>query len=238
MSFPDHETVIVGGLASKASNVLPLTTIGNIVGAGDFKSIDGAHEEEGRLVASTPSFQADRLTEMIEASQSKRFVLISHSVGFLAALRTVEQFRDRVSVLALAPTLPRPLTAHHHPHIQAKIQLNGNEHFMPSYSFALGDRGPSQTLPTPTKVLIPSSYEEDVEAQSTSVMSRVQNAVSKDLLRVVAPIDDWNKGLAEATQSIPKTIHVAGGHSLQGTPEDINLRSIYIADCFDLQPIK
>ena len=225
------EIIVVGGLASKVTNLLPLVSLGERFGNGDFQSVHGAHyTESDELVASTPSYQACELEAIVENSPKTDFLIIAHSIGVLAAVKTAEHNIDRVKVLAVAPTLPDPVSAHQHPHVQSKIQRKNGIDFMPSYSFALGDAGPSATAPTAkARVRIPEEYDSEIATYSDSILPRVIVAASNNRMRIVVPRNDWNKELLRTAHNIPGAIYVDSEHSLQGSPQEIDERTVHIA---------
>lgn len=224
------EVIVVGGIGSKVTNLLPLVSLGEHLGNGAFQSVHGAHIQNGSLVASLPSYQTKELHNIIKRSMNRKFLIIAHSLGALAALNIVEQYPDRAQALAIAPPLPDPLRLHCHAHIQARIQQRGGQLYMPSYSFASGDNGPRfAPLPTPVDILVPSSYAADVQLNAIDFVQRAVTASKNKQLRVIVPCSDWNTELVAVAPAITDPIYVEGDHSLQGSPEEIAHRTAYIA---------
>ena len=214
-----REVIVVAGLASKGENLAPLRyTAEKIAGdTGVISYVDGGvpNDIDGYDVA-TPTEQVFQIAEHLESRPENEFILLSQSMGALATLTCLEAFASHdIKAISISPPLTHPDKVARHPRILGRIKREGDALILPSYSFALGNTGPTQTTPTPVGLRIGSTVYNDIDAQSPHYLSRTIEAIRSGALKIVMPTQDWNTSALAATGDLPNVHFIQGPHSLQ-----------------------
>lgn len=209
------EIILVSGLASKGSNLAPMKYIAEYLGGESVSYVDGGHNREsGDIEVSSPEYQTAEISQILQSSPEKNFTIVSHSMGALAALNCLERF-DNSKVISIAPPLSNPLSTLRHPHLLSRLKIRQDRLILPSYSFALGDAGPSTTLPEPSETIFPSSIFDEVAEVSENYLGRTIEAIRGNKLSIVMPSQDWNTAGLDAAKQLEQVTYVSAPHSLQ-----------------------
>jgi pimeloyl-ACP methyl ester carboxylesterase len=226
-----QEVVIIGGVANKPANLAQFKLLGSLLSeSSSLHYINGAHLEDGQLQVTSSTEQFEETDAIVEKKPGTDFLIIAHSMGSIAAVKTVAKHPDRTRGVLIAPPLPSPIDLYYHRRSQAKMQEVDGRRVLPSYSFALGENGPSDILPKPANVLMPDSYIDDLVSHSGTFQDEVKSLASKGLLKLVVPKQDWNTAILEATTSIPGIISLDSTHSLHGSQSEMERNCHYLAD--------
>ena len=216
MSSP--EVIVVGALATKVSNIAPLRYTAEAIGSTP-KSIHyvqgGIANGEGGYNVASISDQEAQITEIISANPEKGFIILSQSMGALAALNCVEKFGDlNVNNISIAPPLLKPGEIVRSERIMTRSkQINGRL-FLPSYSFALGDSGPGPKADNPMELAMLDNVFTEIDAATPDYWDRVQASNTSGRLHVIMPTEDWNQTALEVAQDLPAVTYLPGPHSL------------------------
>ncbi|GEM_PF-3109916 len=221
------EVILVSGLASKGSNLAPLKYVSERIQDGAVRYVDGAHIlESGELAVSSPSHQTREIAEIVESNPAIDFIIISHSMGALAALRCVESFKN-VTAISISPTLLHPISTMYQSRLLGRLHIKDDGIVLPSYSFALGDGGPSTSLPAPVEAKFSSITFDEIAKLSDTYATRTNRAIRSNTLRIVMPSQDWNASALQAAGQIDQVVHIQAPHSLQ-TSQDMLERNANI----------
>lgn len=219
------EIIVVGALATKVSNISSLRYTAEAISGGESQIhyVDGGIiNDEGDLSVATPSQQEAQISEIIESTPDKAFLILSQSMGALAALATIEQFQGKRSVagISIAPPLRYPSETLQHPRIMTMSRVVNGKLILPSRSFALGDTGPTafhpdpSTLPDPVPVIAPPELLEEVKSSDKYYLERTLAVLRENKLHIIMPDHDWNEAALEASQGLPNVTLLEGPHSL------------------------
>lgn len=219
------EIIVVGALATKVSNISSLRYTAEAISGGESQIhyVDGGiMNEEGLLSVATPSQQEAQISEIIETTPDKTFLILSQSMGALAALTTIEQFKGSRSVagISIAPPLRYPSETLQHPRIMTMSRVINGKLILPSRSFALGDSGPTvfhpnpSTLPDPVPVIAPPELLEEVKSTDNDYLERTLAALRENKLHIIMPDHDWNEAALDTSKGLPNITSVEGPHSL------------------------
>ena len=176
MSSP--EVIVVGALATKVSNIAPLRYTAEAIASasGSVHYVQGgiANGEGGFSVASV-SEQEAQISEIILANPENKFIILSQSMGALAALNCIESFNDlNVHNIAIAPPLLKPGEIVRSERIMTRSKRVNGRLFLPSYSYARGDSGPGPKTENPLELAMPSTVFEEIDAATPDYWDRVQ----------------------------------------------------------------
>lgn len=215
------EVIVTGALATKVSNIAPMRyTAEAIAGKNAVHYVHGGIVNgQGELSVATPSDQEAQITEIIERNPTKNYIILSQSMGALAALACVEKFYyDNVKAISVAPPLLYPSDVIRHPRITTMSKVQDGKLILPSRSFALGDSGPvymePSKLPTPLELTVPTELFEEIDSANAEYWDRTTTAINEGGLRIVMPTEDWNTAALEASQDLPQVQYLKGPHSL------------------------
>lgn len=219
------EVIVVGALATKVSNIAPLRYTAEAISGGEtpVHYIDGGIiNREGRLSVATPSQQEVQISTIIEHSPRQDFLILSQSMGALAALGSVETFKHskHVAALSIAPPLLFPSDTLRHPQITTISKIEDGNLILPSRSFALGDSGPTKyhastaDLPQPLQLIAPPELFEEIDTVNGAYLGRTLSALHQNRLHIIMPTEDWNKAALETAQDLPNVTYLEGRHSL------------------------
>lgn len=218
---------MVSGLASKGSNLAPLKNVSERLYDGAVRYVDGAHTlESGEVAVSAPSHQAHEITEIVESNPTTDFIIISHSMGALAALSCAENFKN-VAAVSISPPLLYPISTLYNSRLLGRLKIRDDGIVLPSYSFALGDEGPSTSLPTPVEAKFSPIIFDEVAKLSDAYATRTNRAVRNNILRIVMPSQDWNASALQAAEQLDQVDYIQAPHSLQ-TSQDVLERNANI----------
>jgi len=222
--FTPPEVIVTGALATKVSNIAPMRYTAETI-TGGLAPVHYVHggitNAEGVLTVATPSQQEAQITEIIERSSSESFVILSQSMGALAALSSIEKFNSpNVTAISVAPPLLYPSDIIRHPRITTVSKMVNGGLILPSRSFALGDSGPTQravdpsTLPEPLQLAVPTELFDEIDEINENYWARTVQAVEANRLQIVMPTEDWNKAALTASHDLPEVHYLPGPHSL------------------------
>lgn len=219
------EVIVVGALATKVSNISSLRYTAEAISGGEspVHYIDGGIvNREGLLSVATPSQQEVQISTIIEHSPRKEFLILSQSMGALAALNSIEKTWDskHVAAISIAPPLLFPSDTVRHPRITTISKIEDGNLILPSRSFALGDSGPTKyhastaDLPQPLQLITPPELFEEIDAMNGDYLGRTLRALHQNNLHIIMPTDDWNKAALQTAEDLPNVTHLEGPHSL------------------------
>lgn len=215
-----RDIIIVAGMASKGANISPLRMLGDLYADESVHYVDGAKLDNDELVVSSPSHQVAEIDHILEQSNNTDTVIYSQSMGALAAVTCLERLSDRnIRAVAIAPPLPNPTEVLKHPRIRERMHTINGVQRIPSFSFALGDRGPTDTAPKPVDIMVNGAYFDEVAASSSNFMARVRRLTDKGSLQLVLPTQDWNIESHTAASGLNGVHVLEGTHSLYSTHE-------------------
>lgn len=211
------EVIVVGALATKVSNIAPFRYTAEHI-AEDATSIHYVHggleNQDGTLQVATPSEQAAQINAVIEQYCEKDILIISQSMGALAALACVEQSSSRVKAISASPPLLYPSDVIRHPRILTRSRISNGQLFLPSYSFALGEAGPSAQPPTPVELAVTPELFNEIDTINGEYWDRTIAAIEADKLRIVMPTEDWNQAALNSSRQLAHVEYLQGPHSL------------------------
>lgn len=217
------EVIVAGALATKASNIAPSRYAAEMIAGGQPVHYvhGGVPNENGDLYVATPSQQEHQITRIIEGNPTQSFVILSQSMGALAALSCVEKFNTpRVNAISIAPPLLYPSDVIRHPRITTMSKISNGRLILPSRSFALGDNGPTRQrvdpseLPDPLQLTVPTALFDEIDEANLGYWGRTVAAVEKGSLKIIMPTEDWNKAALESARDLPTVHYLDGPHSL------------------------
>lgn len=218
-----REVCIVAGLAMKAPNLAPFARLGQMFAeTAEVHYVNGAELVDGQLLASGPLDQAKKVIDVAANSDSEETLIVTHSLGAAAAVLCLEQQSTTdMRCIAIAPPLPSPYKVLHHERMKRRLEIGEDGIKIPSYSFALGNQGPSDTPPEPIDVFIPTAYFEQTHVVSSHFSDMVKALTDSGKLQIVAPTQDWNRQNTELAGLFSGTVYIDAPHSLQGTTDEI-----------------
>ncbi len=216
MSSP--EVIVVGALATKVSNIAPLRYTAEAI-ASSPESIyyvqGGISNGEGGFNVASVSDQEAQIAEIISAHPENGFIILSQSMGALAALNCIEKFDDlNVNNIAIAPPLLKPGEIVRSERIMTRSKRVDGRLFLPSYSFALGDSGPGPKAANPLELAMLDNVFTEIDEATPDYWDRVQASNASGRLHVIMPTEDWNDTALEAAQDLPAVTYLPGPHSL------------------------
>ena len=224
---------VVGGLATRARNMPPLTMLGDLFARTGAKVeyLENAVVVDGRLTSLIPSMQIKRLVETMISRTDEEKLIISSSLGAFVSIGCIDELQHKnVRALAISPPLRSPAATMRHPRITARMRTVAGKNILPSFSYARQLQGAGEVIPDPVDVYIPDEYYDEIEQSSDTFRDRTLALVDNDTVRLVTASEDWNTDCLELTARTPNTLRVDSTHSLFSTWEQMQAVAQQIYD--------
>lgn len=222
--------VIIAGMASKAANLAPLALLASHFAPERVAFVDGGIERNKGTWVASPSEQIIVAQKQLEDLPQGRTILISHSLGALAALHLLEENSPELSVVALSPPLLAPSSLLVHPRLLSRLQTTKDgRSYIPSYSYAHQDDIFGEVPDNPVPVNIAENYAEDIYEHGADFAARSHNMCEKGLLRFIIADEDWNQSALIHGPQFKGTLFMPGIHSFQADKEimEKTMQTIY-----------